>query len=308
MKNEMAFIVIIAGLTLAFFTGIVGIFWLILAFGLLTGIWVFLRDINLNFREREADIRSRETDANFKAVSCRHGIVTLHNDSLYFFTKESGMKPESKARIGGGVMEGKQEKLTHDTAPELEPELSRRPPVLPLIINAPCVLIHGGRNRGKTNLARFVMEHRAKSEDILIIDPKQSALETWAGYRVAGANHNYAEIMEALEQVNRLGNHKITILIDEMTILKMRIPNFADYWLQALIEGRERGQNIWIIGQSKTAGSLGLKGAYDLIDCFDYLVGCQYTKSTGERFCEVEESGVQKRIMGQPGEYQGSEQ
>jgi hypothetical protein len=278
---------IIALCTLAFVLGsALAIFVSIVGAASAFYVWSAYASIRLSHREREAEIRNRETDAEFRSVIIpKIGAITYASGSIAFWTKND-RQPD---RTAPGL-----------EIPESEPGLE---PILPVIMDAPCVLLWGGRGRGKTNLARHVMAQRRESEEVLIIDPKNDAHETWPGFRIAGANYQYQEIIDALTWVNNLGKHKITVFIDEMTMLKMKIPDFSSHWLQPLIEGRSRGQNIWIIGQSKTAGSLGLSGMYDVMASFDFVVGCFLNKTTGERWCLVEEDGEDKKRMAQPGRF-----
>jgi len=284
MKPTNTHILIISGVALLAVVGIAAGFEFLFLFGLASyAVWLFHKKQALQNREWEADIALKERNARFCAVPSRHGILSYNDGLVQFWSKA----PAPIRREAPEVISG------------LESDI--RPPVLPMIADAPCVLLWGGRGRGKTNLARYVMQARAQKEDVLIIDPKETAPQTWPGYRIAGTDHNYAEILEALEWVNSLKQHKITVLIDEMTILKMRIPGFSEHWLQPLIEGRERGQSLWIIGQSKTARSLGLNGMYDILESFDFVTGCFFKKSTGERWAVLEEEGEPKKICAQPG-------
>lgn len=290
MKITNTHILIISGTAFLSVVGIVaGFGFLALAFMAGYCLYVFHRKQALTEREWIAEIKNRETDADFRSVVVsKIGVLAYNAGDVQFFAKQERSAAEGNQITGPDTMQGA------DPMPE---------PVLPIIIDAPCVLLWGGRGRGKTNLARFVLEERRKHEDVLIIDPKETAPQTWPGYRIAGTDHNYQEIIESLAWVNSLHKHRITILIDELTILKMRIPNFSQHWLQPLIEGRERGQSLWIIGQSKTAGSLGLSGMYDILESFDFVVGCFYKKSTGERWAVLEEEGEPKRTCSQPGEF-----
>ncbi|MEE4358300.1 MAG: hypothetical protein V2I97_17655, partial [Desulfococcaceae bacterium] len=275
---SISIFLIVAGL-------LIGFSWLFLLAGFAYCFWLYHRQMNINFRAQEADIMRAERDAKFTAVLSPHGVLSYNAGDIAFWTRKAD------PQISAGA-------LPESAAPVTE---NLPPPVLPIIIDAPCVLLWGGRGRGKTNLARYVMKARAQKEDVLIIDPKETAPQTWPGFRIAGTDHNYAEILDALKWVNSLKQHKITVLIDEMTILKMRIPGFSEYWLQPLIEGRERGQSLWIIGQSRTARSLGLNGMYDILESFDFVVGCFYKKSTGERWAVLEEEGEPKKRCAQPG-------
>ena len=53
-----------------------------------------------------------------------------------------------------------------------------------------------------------------------------------------------------------------------------------DLVLPALTYGRSLKMGLILIGQSKTAQSVGLKGRYDLMECFDAKVGLTYNKGT----------------------------
>ncbi len=180
------------------------------------------------------------------------------------------------------------------------------PPVIPenvsvinsldLLSRCDSVLIAGGKGAGKTNLAFHLADMQIRSGcQVFVIDPKpQFDQGKWFGAKVIGANHNYAEItsfLSDLTSVMKDDRRQIRVWIDELTVLNMQIKKFASLWLPILIEGREYGKFISIIGQSKTAGSVGLEGRYDLLDCFDAIAVCRHNKASGERFTEIELAG-----------------
>ena len=167
---------------------------------------------------------------------------------------------------------------------------------LPLLCKCDSVLIAGGKGAGKTNLAFHLALNQMKSGcQVFIIDPKpQFDQGKWFGAKVIGANHNYSEITSFLSDLTAVmkdDRRQIRVWIDELTVLNMQIKRFASLWLPVLIEGREYGKFISIIGQSKTAGSVGLEGRYDLLDCFDAIAVCRHNKASDERFTEIEMAG-----------------
>jgi hypothetical protein len=177
-------------------------------------------------------------------------------------------------------------------------------PVLPVIARAECVLLWGGRGAGKTNLARWAMREQAKAgAGVVVVDPKPPAPAKWPGCRIVGADHDYDGAAAALDHLTRnlrTIRGRLTVIIDEVTLLNLRIPDFPSLWLPLLLEGREYGAGVWIIGQSRTAGSLGLAGKYDLLECFDYLVACR-KGGDGSRWAEVETAGEPPKTYRQPG-------
>lgn len=163
------------------------------------------------------------------------------------------------------------------------------------------VLIWGGRGAGKTNLAQ-ILAVKYKG-DVWVIDPKDFVPGKWQCKGVIGTNDKYDDIEKAFEYFNNLlslrkqkiePRHPTVILIDEITLLNMRIPKFSDMWLPIVLEGREYGLSVSVIGQSNTAGALGLKGNYVLLECFQGgIVNAKYDKKNKNRWVEV-------RIPGEP--------
>jgi hypothetical protein len=121
-------------------------------------------------------------------------------------------------------------------------------------------------------------------------------------------DHDYAGIQTALNAVTanlRAGGHRLIVLIDELPLLNLNIRGFSDLWLPILLEGREYGVHCWLIAQSKTAGSIGLSGRYDLMECFDLLVLAKKDRA-GNRWVEIEDdSGGEPMLADHPGPFRG---
>jgi uncharacterized membrane protein YuzA (DUF378 family) len=186
-------------------------------------------------------------------------------------------------------------------APDGRPES-----VLPILSRADCALVWGGRGAGKTTIAQWaMMEHARAGSTVLVFDPKPHQAHKWPRARVIGSDHDYQGIARALAEVsaNLRSGRRITVLIDELNLLNLRIPDFPDLWLPILLEGREYGAGCWIIGQSKTAQSIGLSGRYDLLECFDLVAAAKKDHRTGDRWAEVEAAGMDTERFEMPGPF-----
>ncbi len=225
-----------------------------------------------------AHIRKRQNEADFGIHALEHGLVLNYaSGQAQYFTKNRIEKQPDSPVIEQPVM------------PENVSVING----LDVLCKCDSVLIAGGKGAGKTNLAFHLVSNQLRTGcQVFVIDPKpQFEAGKWAGARVIGVNHNYSEITSFLSDMTALMKNdrkQIRIWIDELTILNMQIKKFASFWLPVLIEGREYGKFISIIGQSKTAGSVGLEGRYDLTDCFDAITVCRHNKASGERFTESE--------------------
>jgi hypothetical protein len=172
------------------------------------------------------------------------------------------------------------------------------PSALALLRDVSCGLICGGRGAGKTELVRHIAAERAaRGWSVVLIDPKPREPGKWPGCKAVGCGNDYGGIGAELEVLSSsMGRSRgnVLVIIDEMTRLNMRIPNFSDLWLPLLLEGREYGIDVWIIGQSKTASSIGLSGKYDLLECFDAVATAK--KDGAERWVEVESQGQKEAV------------
>ncbi|NJL58257.1 MAG: hypothetical protein HC887_00055 [Desulfobacteraceae bacterium] len=253
------------------------------------------------------------------AVGITYGLVrliqklTAHGLKLDIM-RSVVLKKSNQAAFGVHVMDnglclnyqtGTAQYFTKHRQPKAEIPITETPAIpenvsvinsLDLLSRCDSVLIAGGKGAGKTNLAFHLADMQLRSGcQVFVIDPKpQFEAGKWFGAKVIGANHNYSEITSFLSDLTGVmkdDRNQIRIWIDELTVLNMQIKRFASLWLPVLIEGREYGKFVSIIGQSKTAGSVGLEGRYDLLDCFDAIAVCRHNKASGERFTEIELAG-----------------
>jgi len=163
----------------------------------------------------------------------------------------------------------------------------QRPDLMQAVLDLDCLMIWGGRGSGKTNFIQHLAQEKVlKGEDLWIIDPKPGRPGKWPqGVNVIGQGHNYQEIMAIGEKYefelecrkvqfqNVEEFPKVTLIVDELYLLNLKIKGFTDMILPLLLEGREYNIHMILISQSKTAESIGFKGKYDLLKCFDAVVG-----------------------------------
>ena len=179
--------------------------------------------------------------------------------------------------------------------------------------NTTCGLIWGGKGLGKSNLVHWLSKRKLDAgESVYIFDPKKSGMNVWDSRAVVvGNNSDYAAIesaLKALESSMRNDTVKFTIFIDEANVLKNHIKGFSEMWLPFAQEGRQYEKSVWIIGQSKTAESLGIKGKYDLTKCFDVFAEMCWDKKKDRRYITIEgskDSYAEKLV--QPIKYDGSD-
>jgi hypothetical protein len=218
-----------------------------------------------------------ENGAGFWSLETRTGETTA---------KFAPPKPPKSVTINGGA----------NANPEAM--AGPMPSALALLRDVSCGLICGGRGAGKTELVRHIAAERAAlGWRVVLIDPKPKEPGKWPGCRTVGTNKDYGGIgaeLTVLSETMERPRGKVVVIIDELPRLRMRIPKFTDLWLPLLLEGREYGIDVWIIGQSKTAESLGLSGKYDLLECFDAVATAKRDKA--ERWVEVETQGQKEPI------------
>ncbi len=161
--------------------------------------------------------------------------------------------------------------------------------------NTTCGLIWGGKGLGKTNLVHWLVKQKLNTgEPVYVFDPKKSGMNNWDSRAIViGNNSDYPAIESALtslESAMRNDEKRFTVIIDELNITKNNIKGFADIWLPFAQEGRQYGKSVWVIGQSKTADSLGIKGKYDLTRCFDVFAEICWDKKKDKRYITIEGS------------------
>jgi len=170
-------------------------------------------------------------------------------------------------------------------------------------------MIWGGKGCGKSNFAfHYADALLCEGKQVFVIDPKMQYPGKWQGCRVIGGNENFKEIKAFLKAFTaKIKDDRVetVVIIDEIRFLNRSIKGFSDLWIAIAEIGREYGKFITIISQSKTAASLGLKGNYDMMECFDAII--QAERDGAEHYALIEQSGNEKPVrFAVPGEHQAS--
>ena len=183
----------------------------------------------------------------------------------------------------------KQPKPVHETAAPLAlplPEIKNS--ILSDIEPLQRLLIVGGQNSGKTTLLKHIANQRSVTSNVLIFDSHNHAGKWNDDYRIVGHGRDYqaietelknlVSVMDARYKEYATGKVKerqhdlITVISDEWTTLSENINNLDSYLLPLLTESRKVGIDFIIACHSETAGSLGLKGRFDLKKNFDAVL------------------------------------
>ncbi len=174
-------------------------------------------------------------------------------------------------------------------------------PLLPVLRDCPNVLVVGGKGSGKTSLLQHLEARLIGVGQCVILD-SHALPSQWQGH-VIGRGRDYGHIKNAMLGLNdRLDrrhakrangqNGFITIntIIDEFTLLPGSLKaigfNIQKYSIPALTEGRKVDINcLWGI-HSDRVEAMGLKGAGDLVECFDAIVRLKHVR--GEYYALVD--------------------
>lgn len=174
-------------------------------------------------------------------------------------------------------------------------EADHRPDLLPALADSPNILIVGGKGRGKTSLLQWLEYDRLKRGNVVTVLDSHAKPSQWGG-QVIGAGRKHESIAAAMIDLTTMLDNRydqrtkgkddfniIDTFIDEFTLLPDNLKaigfNVQDYSKPALTEGRKIGMNcIWGI-HSARAQALGLKGAMDLLECFDAIVYLKKVKN-----------------------------
>ncbi len=174
-------------------------------------------------------------------------------------------------------------------------------PLLPALSGCDNILVVGGKGTGKTTLLQHIEAQRIQSGQCVVLDSHAQPAQ-WQGH-VIGLGRQYQNIKNGMialtDKLNRRyqryatgynGFNPINTFIDEFTLLPQALKgagyNVQSYSVPVLTEGRKvRINALWGI-HSDRAEALGLKGAYDLLECFDALVYLKNVK--GEIYAIVD--------------------
>jgi len=180
----------------------------------------------------------------------------------------------------------------------------------------PNLLVIGGKGTGKTTLLQHIEAQRIQAGHRIIILDSHSQPGKWLG-SVTGAARDYQLIKMAMIAIVQLMHERyeafssgqshfesVTVFIDEFTLLPDKVASLGyditEFSKPVLTEGRKVGLNLILAGHSDRVASLGLKGAGDLVECFDAKLHLKNVK--GERFALVDfgEGIAQERYTYQP--------
>jgi len=188
------------------------------------------------------------------------------------------------------------------------------------LIDSKRILIIGSQGSGKTTLFQHLIKQKLGQGHLVVVMDSHTTPGKWdERVRVVGQGRNYPAIAEELENSLHLMDHRyeqlgsgaviegefpqVYYFSDEWTTVSKNIQNLSDFLLPLLTEGRKVGINFILSCHSKTASSIGIKGSYDLISNFEYILTLKNNK--GVRFAEVTTSAnpKDKVLYSHPGEF-----
>lgn len=191
-----------------------------------------------------------------------------------------------------------------DEDESITPSLSSNEPltgeqVLRLAIGYPAVLVYGAQGSGKSTVAKWIVQERAKLQhEVTILDPHQIAGQWEGNYEMVGRGMDYRAIDNALGQVSalikqryeRLSNEPDfnprpkTIVLEEFTNWSGRCTQSGDFWDTAMSDIRKvnilalfisHGRNL-----SQLGGGRGAKTRDETL--FEINLGSTLDPQTGE--------------------------
>lgn len=153
------------------------------------------------------------------------------------------------------------------------------------------MLIVGGQNAGKTTLLKHIAAAKSQQGGVLILDSHNYVGKWEEAYRVVGHGRDYAAIETELKKLVSLMDKRykeyatgeigerqhelITVISDEWTTIAENINSLDQLLTPLLTESRKVGIDFIVACHSETAGSLGLKGRFDLKKNFDAVLRLQ---------------------------------
>jgi hypothetical protein len=236
-----------------------------------------LRDIHRRKIENQEDVinlRKQTYQAEYSVIPMSGPALAVLHRNIFTGNTESSFHEVGFRRPPGGIMPSEPQNKPDPFRIDIGKAGNGLKPVLPVLKDTECLLICGGRGRGKTNLAQWLLKI-SEFDTVMILDPKPYRQGKWhTQAQIFGLDYDYAEIKKSVIWLNenmRTDMGRFVMVIDEINLINQNIPEFPNLWVQCLEAGREHGKGVWVIGQSKTSKSLGLSGAYDLLANFDYL-------------------------------------
>jgi hypothetical protein len=210
---------------------------------------------------------------------CR-AVRDMRHDRYYLITQERGVRDLPP-------MTG------YDRAADIPEPDEIMPAVLPVIDNALVCCLYGPQGTGKTSLLCHALESR-RGEQVYVIDPHGYEGKYPHG-QMLGAGRDYKEIDSALTMLVRELDRRyseyagqdferLSVFIDELTLLNKHCHNFKDFMPVMLTESRKVGIRIVFCVHSDRAEILGLKGSYDLADGMTKIA---LHNDNGNRFAEI---------------------
>jgi hypothetical protein len=156
------------------------------------------------------------------------------------------------------------------------------------LVDCQRLLIVGGQNAGKTTLLKHIAKQRSGRGEIVILDSHNHVGKWHDSYRVIGHGRDYKAIEKEFKNLvavmdgrykeyasGKVGERQhslITVMSDEYTTIAENTTGLDAFLLPLLTESRKVGIDFIVACHSETAGSLGLKGRFDLKKNFDAIL------------------------------------
>ena len=220
-------------------------------------LWLIHQQNVLNLREREAEIKNRETDADFRSVVVsKLGVLAWNRGELSFWTRNQA-----------------QPQIEQENTPENDGENLT---ALDVALDLDRVIVAGSTRSGKTYFCKQLSILKQRQDNMIFaIDPKdQREDDPWPeGVKVVGAGDNFAEVAAFLDwldqekerrgqQMNRISSFPhILIFWDEIADMLIDVPEFQPRYLKILRKYAEYRIDLFIITQSDDYESCGLPKA-----------------------------------------------
>jgi len=244
-------------------------------------LWLIHQQNLLNIREREAEIKNRETDADFRSVAVsKIGVLAWSRGELSFWTRNEA-RSRQQIEQENTAENDSEEKLT----------------ALDVALDLDRIIVAGSTRSGKTYFCKQLAILRLQQGNMVFaIDPKdQREDDPWpVGVKVVGAGDNFAEVAAFLDwldqekvrrgqKMNQIAEFPpILIFWDEIADMLMDVPEFQPRYLKILRKYAEYRIDLFIITQSDDYESCGLPKA-QLKRNFRCVLFFEYDRFIGRR-------------------------